>query len=476
MKVTRLFQKLYCKAHLNINRIIVGIGFIIATVLILISPLQLPDPDDWAYYHAVRNFSEGHFTVDNFTQFQQAQETMEHENVLLQYLFIERNKWALEKAPGVVFYLIPFYKMGITRWGNVLLALGMTIVTFILLKRLRDEKTAMIGSLLMLYTPISLVMFNRVYMDTYASLAFLVIGGGFYLYYHLEKDRLTPLKGGILLFLAFFFTGWSVVTRYTNLPIAVILALHLVVTRFIAWRKGQETGIKTEVLPLVLGIGVPVAALLLYDNYVFGSPWKYSYTFSPYPINFAFQYIGQSYNGESIPLLIFQYNLQAAARNWLIGFPFLIIGIPGFFVVLYYKFFKRNNPEGKWSRLNSELPWNIFLIFIGWFVAVFCLYLTYEWTAGLDRGGGFVVFNRFLLPGLFPVVIIGALIIARFPWKILIPVMVVLVACGVLLYTQWAWDLHILPDWLTVRTLVSRWPGYVFPPWSEAGTFFYSGY
>ena len=457
------------RQYLTLNKIIVGVGFIIAMVLVLTTPLQKPDPDDWAYYYAVRNFSQGHFTVDNRAQLQQATDTIKQGGALLQYLPLAYNKWALEKAPGVVFYLIPFYKMGIPRYGNVLLALGMVIVTFMVLKRLRDERAAMIGSLLILFAPISLVMLNRVYMDTYASLAFLVIGGGLYIYYHLERNKLTPVKGGILLFLAFFFTGWSVITRYTNLPIAVILALHLVITRFIAWRKGQKIGIRREILPLALGIGLPMIAILLYDYFVFGSPLKYSYSFSPYPIKFAFQYIGQSYNGESIPLQILRYNLEGFYRNLFIGFPLLIIGIPGFIAAVYFKFaafFKRGKPEGKWSSIRSELPWDILLILIGWFVFVFFLYLTYEWTAGLQKGGGFVIFDRFLLPGLFPVVIICALIMARFPLKVLIPVMVIIVAFGAVLYAQWALDFHILPGWLTERTLASRWPGYLFPPWT----------
>jgi hypothetical protein len=102
---------------------------------------------------------------------------------------------------------------------------------------------------------------------------------------------------------------------------------------------------------------------------------------------------------------------------------------------------------------------------IGWVIFVFVLYIMYEWTAGLQQGGGFVLFDRFLLPGLFPVVIICALILARFPYKTLIPVTLIVIAFGSALYMQWALDLHILPAWLTERTLVSRWPGYVFPPW-----------
>jgi len=460
----------YLRQHININRAIVGTGFIIAAVLILATPLQMPDPDDWAFYHATRNFSEGHLTVDNDTQYQQALDTIKQGGTLLQYLPLEYNKWALEKAPGHVFYLVPFEKIGIPRYGNVLLALGMVIVTFVLLKRLRSERAAMLGSLLVLFTPIAMVMLNRVYMDTYSSLAFLVIGGGLYIYYHLERNKLTTVKGGMLLFFAFFFTGWSVVARYTNLPIAVILALHLVLTRFIAWRKGEKTGIAPEIIPLVLGIGLPAVSILLYNYYVFSSPLEYGYSVSPYPINFAFQYLGQvDAAGESIPLQIVRYNLEGFYRNTFIGFPLLIIGIPGFVLVLYYKIaalFKRSQPEGKWSSLRSELPWDIFLVLIGWFVSVFLLYLGYEWTAGIKLGGGFVIFTRFLLPGLFPIVVVCALVMDRFPLKMLIPVMVVLIVIGAVLYAQWDLDLHVLPEWLTVRTLESRWPGYIFPPWT----------
>jgi hypothetical protein len=468
MKITALFNMLHLKQHLNPHRIIVGFGFIIAMILILATPLQMPDPDDWAYYNGVRNFSEGRFTIDNNTMFQQSREIGEQGGFLIQYLHIDHNTWALEKAPGYVFYLVPFYKMSIPRWGNVLLALGMVIVTYILLKRMRDERAAMIGSLLALYTPISMVMLNRAYMETYSSLALLVIGGGLYFYYHLERGNLTPVKGGVILFLAFFFTGWSVIARYTNLPIAFVLALHWFIVRLIDWRKGRKIKITSEIIPLMLGIGIPTAAILLYDYYVFGSPWKYSYSFSPYPIKFAFQYLGQIDTfGESIPLQIISYNLEGFSRNLLIGLPLMIIGIPGFIAVLYFKFFKRNQPEGKWSGLRSELPWDILLVLICWFIAVFGLYLMYEWTAGIKAGGGFVIFDRFLLPGLFPVVVICALIMARFPLKVLIPVMAVLVVYGALVYTQWALDLHILPDWLTERTLESRWPGYIFPPWSD---------
>jgi len=140
MNSIAIINKHFLTHRITLIRIIVGIGFVIAMALALATPVQKPDPDDWAYYYGVRNFSQGQFTVDNRTQYLQAMETGRQGNLLLQYLPIAYNKWALEKAPGYVFYLIPFQKLGLPRYGNVLLALGMVIVTFILLKRLRDEK------------------------------------------------------------------------------------------------------------------------------------------------------------------------------------------------------------------------------------------------------------------------------------------------------------------------------------------------
>src|SRR4030043_46525 len=109
MNSIALNVKYFITQHITLNRIIVGVGFIIAMALVLATPTQMPDPDDWAYYYAARNFSHGQFTINNQTQYLQAMETGRQGNMLLQYLPIAYNKWALEKAPGYVFYLIPFH-------------------------------------------------------------------------------------------------------------------------------------------------------------------------------------------------------------------------------------------------------------------------------------------------------------------------------------------------------------------------------
>ncbi len=427
--------------HVNRYRIIVAIGFIVTVVLVLIFPVKMIGSSTWAYYYGVKNFSHGDFVISDQLYTAQINDAQQKGGVLQQYVQISEDKWALEKAPGYVFYMVPFEWLNIPRWGDILLTLGMTIVTYLLLKRIRNEKSACIGSLLMLFTPVTLIMLNIIYLDTLASLAFLVMGGGLYIYYQLERNNLRPLPATTILFLAFFLTGWSVVTRYTNFPVAAILALHFIITRIIAFSKGERKKLYLEVIPVVLGTGLSVAALLIYNNAVFGSPWDYGYKYTRFAIKFAYEYIGRVDKfGQSIPIKIILDNLERAPGPLFWGFPILVIGIPGFITVLYFKFKamkQGSDSSGRWSSLNIELPWDILLVFIGWFISVFFLYLTYEFSAEyltMGKSSSLIRFSRFYLPGLFPLVIICALVIARLPSKINIPVTFITILTGSIIY------------------------------------------
>ena len=425
--------------HINVYCAITAIGLAAAVILVLAIPAQMSGASPWAYYYGVKNFSEGKLVIDDQLMRQQMNEARQQGGMLVQYVEVSDGRWVVEKAPGYIFYLVPFEWMGISRWGNVLLAAGMVIVTFILLKRLRDEETACIGSLLMLFTPIGLIMFNRAYMDTFASLAFLAMGGGLYFYYLLEQKKLRPWSGGLMLFFAFLLISWSVVTRQSNLLVAIILALHFAITRGTALLKGERGRLPVEIAGVVLGAGIPMAALLVYNNYVFGSPWDYGYNYTRFPVNFAYQYLGQvTADGKSLPIKIIIDNLKSVPQALITGFPLLVIGIPGIGAALYFKFFhKKDSPAGRWTSLRGELPWGTLLVLIGWFLGVYLLYLTYEFTAEfLTSSSSFFRYARYYLPGLFPVAIVCSLIIARLPRKLSIPIMVLIIAAGVSLYFQ----------------------------------------
>ena len=71
------------------------------------------------------------------------------------------------------------------------------------------------------------------------------------------------------------------------------------------------------------------------------------------------------------------------------------------------------------------------------------LYMTYEFTAEyLRSGSSFFRYSRYYLPGLFPVAIICALVVTRLPKKFSIPIMVLIIASGAILYFQVALNPH----------------------------------
>lgn len=452
-KTTRFF---------NIYRIVVAIGFLIAAVLCLAIPAHNNEPDDWAYYYAVKNFSQGKLTVGDLTHYQQERDAGRQGGMLIQYYRIGFNKWILEKPPGYVFFMVPFELMGIPRWGNIFLALGMTIVTYILLRRLKDEKAACIGSLLMLFTPASLIMFNRSFADAFAANAFLVMGGGLYFYHYLERGKLRPGRGAALLFLSFLFLGWSVVTRYTDLPIAVIFALHFVITRLRSLWKREGTRLRFEIPSVALGIGLPLACLLWYNVAVFGSPFDNGYNYTLFPVRFAYNYLGQTDPaGNSLFFKIILGNLRNVPWKLLLGYPLLFIGVPGVIFIYYQKtaaILRRREPAGTWAGLNTELPWDILLVLTGWFISVFGLYMMYEFTSTAQMTGlphvqmntlHFIVFARFYLPGLLPIVVIVSLVAARFPVWLWSALLAIGVAAGSVTYVQSALAETLIPQLIT---------------------------
>lgn len=200
-----------------------------------------------------------------------------------------------------------------------------------------------------------------------------------------------------------------------------------------------------EIPSVALGAGIMAAGLLLYNYHVFGSPLDYGYHYTVMPVKFAYQYLGQVNSaGQSIPIKIITDNLKNVPQALITGFPILIIGVVAFFVVMYFKFFhKKDQPNGYWNSLRDELPWDRLLALIGWFLSVYVLYMMYEFTAEyLNEAASFFRYARYYLPGLFPVAIVAALVVARLPKKFCIPLVAAIVVAGVVLYFQVALNPH----------------------------------
>ncbi len=411
---------------------IVIFSFILAVVLILAFPYKIHSPDSWAYYYAIDNFSHGRLVISDELHLQQVLETKQQQGVHSQYVQLSDGSWALEKAPGYVFFVVPFKWLGIPKAANVLLALGVTIVTYLLLRRMLNERAACIGSVLMLLTPVSLIMLQRSYMATFAACAFLAIGGGLYLYSAFQEKEKLNLP---LLFLAGLFLSWAVVVRYTNLPVAVIFGLHFVVTRLLAFRRGHRRRAIIEAIPFTLGIAISATVLLIYNAQVFGSPFDYGYNYTTYPIAFGLGYIWG--------------NLTSTPKALLVGFPLLVVAIPGLLYISWEKIstlFGSSRAESSGERATPwpELHWSVFLVLVGWFLSIYVYYFLYEWTSVTTTWGiHYMTIDRFYLPALFPLVVISSLLLARLPLKLIITVLAVCLLIALLLLPEavynWQW-------------------------------------
>jgi hypothetical protein len=417
----------------RIYRIVAALGVIVVIILILSVPDNFKEPDDWAYYYATENFSHGRLVIDSVLHQQQVDEAKQAGGHLIQYIQIEPDKWVFEKAPGYVYFLIPFHLFRIPQMANILLAIGLAVVTYLLLKRLRDERLACLGVILMLYTPVGLAMLQREYMDSFAATAFIGCGGGLYILFHLYySNHNSRLKNGILL-LAGLLLGWGIATRYTNATVVLIIGLHFITTRILLINRGFWQRTIKESLSLAIGLVIPIGLLLLYHQTVFGSPWDYGYEYTSLNVKFAYEYLG-NYRAWDIIIT----NMSSLWVPLLKGFPILIIALPSMVLMLFQKMtstiprLRRLNQNDYWPELNM----NLFLLLLGWFFSIFGLYIMYEWTAMRFMDPMFIIVTRFYLPALLPMALFAALLFLKIPKYFQLFLILIVSILGVLFFAQ----------------------------------------
>jgi hypothetical protein len=185
---------------------------------------------------------------------------------------------------------------------------------------------------------------------------------------------------------------------------------------------------------MILGMAVPFALLFIYQNAVFGSPWTFGFQLTELPVGFGQRYL--------LP------NIKYVTAALLVGFPLLLAAAFAFCGSLYYKtrmLFRGHRNEGTSDPL-PELPWDIMLLLGGWVVAVFGLYLNYEFTASSRVGGmPFIIMARYYLPAVLPLTILAVLLLARVPRKLAGSIIIISLVWGVVFFAQSALSLPLVP-------------------------------
>ena len=400
------------------------LAFLIAQLLVLVVPLEFKEPDDWGFQYAVGNYAQGRLTLTDEQYVQQSQEAWSEGGALLSYAKIREDRWVFTPSPGHVLFLVPFERIGATQFGATLLSLGLVAILYLLLTRISGEKTALLGVVLLIFSPLYLAMWQRVYVDALAALAFCGIGGGLYVYYWLSRPHLSTRMGAAILFAAGLLLMASVGVRSSNIAIVAVFGAHFLIMAVRSHLR-RENYLLTA---LVFGAGValPLAGLLIYQGAVFGSPFSTGNSFAQLPTRFAWSY------DLGIGFSIVRDNVTQLWAPLIMALPILMVAAPAFVAVAYGKGFFSCRPD-TWP----ELPAHIYHILWAWVVAVFGVYMAYEWTS-FQAGAQlpFQILTRYYLPALLPMVIVVALVLRRLSAKLWGSILIALTILGIVFFIQ----------------------------------------
>lgn len=398
--------------------------------------LRMPDP--WAYEIATQQFAQGQWVLNDDQAAQARTDIRLRGGSLDQYVPIGDNQWAFRQSPGYPLLLVSFFKLGIPRAANLLLAVAAAIILYHLLARRYNDSIAVIGVVLLSWSPMSLLALHYLYMDTYASGILLAISGGILLWVsgwekpikkakpkrRKKKQKQAPsvpkkpsqYSSWLLLFTAGLTTSWAVVVRNVNALPAVVLGGYFLYI----WRQQQRQTKQwawSHLLAFALGGIIAAAGLLAYNAAVFGGPIDTGYAY-PSPDDPLYLWKGnpvtqvpggtQTWLAEgSLGAIICTIvdHIRLWARPAALGWPFLPFVIVSIIWLI-------------WRKEVSRVT--IFLLL--WLLAVYAFYagivffgVTRALSVPFNQTWGFFTPARYLFPATLPFILLAVDWLARWP-------------------------------------------------------------
>ena len=347
-------------------------------------PGRVRMPDPFAYQTAIIAFAQGHLTLSD-AELERSQMSARLEGgQVVQYAALGPDRWALRKAPGYPLLVVPFQWLHRPGLANATLAILAALALYAWLAEWANEAVACLGVLLYLWSPITLVALHTWTMDTFASGATLLIGACCLFSAGRQPRNWLWFAGGLAIGLGLF-------VRLQNLPLCLLLLLWVTIRHW----KGSG------VWYLLVGFGLPLLLLLVYNQAVFGHFLDSGYRYpSPYQSLFLW---------ESNPAT------QIAGRDtWLAnpGPAGLLLAV-GQHLVWWLEPLLRGWPLwplslfGLWFYWPSEraMSWLMAL----WLLLTYAPYagvvyfgVSYELTVPFYRGWGFFALDRYLFPAGLP--------------------------------------------------------------------------
>lgn len=322
-------------------------------------PVKLLEPDDQVFSVAMQAFSQGKLTL-NQTEYGQYQWQVRD---LRQYINIGNGRYAFEKPPFYAFFLSALYKINWQRFANIILAALALCAFYVFMSTSFSQKAALISSIILLCDATFIGMLYRIYMDDFASMAFVLIGTATFFIGLNKNNRWLMISAGFVLAI-------SVGTRYTNIVIYLAILIYLIIVH----RKDMKA-LLGSLAWLVLGSTVPAVLLGLYHFAVFGSPFTTGYSRTIGMTQFIIQFVIKQDWTQARRLIT--KNFLSVPRLLLEGFPSIVL-----------------LPAGIVFSKTSRTKYPVRPLLVLWFLVFFLLYSQYMWL----RWDSYIYQTRFYLP------------------------------------------------------------------------------
>jgi hypothetical protein len=280
-------------------------------------------------------------------------------------------------------------------------------------------------------------MTHEAYMPIATEASLVAGGAGFVLWALLHRRGARPAvvagAGGFLLL------GIAVAVRYTDVLVLAVIAAAAAVA---VWRRWSPLRARWLALWAAAGALGP-AFVLVYNDMVYGGPLHTGYT-----------------RGVTFSLGAVLGNLRTMPRPLLLGMPLAVLAAGGVAWAIVMATRRRvpsaattsPTPLATNAASDPTLPMppgvarrdlGVALFCLGWWLAVWLTYLSYDWTTVVRPSMHFALTSRFYVPALGALTLLGAYLLTRIPVR-----SALLVACAALCFGATMSACAVTGDWL----------------------------
>ena len=393
----------------------------------LVPQYKLRQPDPYAYRASIAALLDGRLVLDEAqyrsleARLKKVDDGWQSRLGVVQWTTTPSGAYVSEKNPGYAFWAAPFAAAGVVRLAPVAALLIGCAGLWLAGRRWLGEWGGAFAVTLFCGSGTLVTMLHEAYMPSATEAALLAGGAGLVIWALLdERGGRRAVVGGAL---GFLLLGAVVTVRYTAFAVLAVLAASAVV-----WVLRRASPLRVRWLALWAAAGAVGPALaLVYDQLVYGAPLRTGYT-----------------QGVSFSVGAIARNLHTVPFGLLLGMPVALCAAAGVVWAVTSAVRARGGRGGADGRggagghlrpgAAAGSPRRDLAVagsLLAWWLAVWLMYLAYDWTTVVRPSMSYPLFSRFYLPALGALALLGALPLVRLPRRVAVPVAAGLLALGV---------------------------------------------